>query len=54
MWSGGVNVGQALVREGYATVLVVRPNELHLPAFTAAERVAEQTGRGLWTACPQR
>ena len=54
LWAGGVNVGQALVREGYATVLVVRPNELHLPAFEAAEREAEQTGRGLWTACRQR
>lgn len=54
LWSGGVNVGEALVREGYATVLVVRPNELHLPAFEAAEQEAEQTGRGLWTACPQR
>ena len=54
VWSGGVNVGEALVREGYATVLVVRPNEQHLPAFKAAEREAEQTGRGLWTACPER
>ena len=54
LWSGGVNVGEALVREGYATVLVVRPNELHLPAFQAAERQAQQAGRGLWSACPRR
>ena len=51
VWSGGVNVGQALVREGYATVLVVRPNELHRPAFEAAQDEAEQAGRGLWSAC---
>ena len=54
VWSGGVNVGEALVREGYATVLVVRPNELYLPAFEAAELEAEQADRGLWSACPRR
>ena len=52
VWADGVNVGEALLREGYATVLVVRPNELHLPAFEAAERDAEQADRGLWSACP--
>lgn len=52
VWAGDVHVGEALVREGLATVLVVRPNERYLPAFEAAEREAEQAGRGLWTACP--
>ena len=51
VWSGDVNVGEALVREGFATVLVVRPNELHRPAFEAAQDQAEQAGRGLWSAC---
>ena len=54
VWADGVNVGEALLREGYATVLVVRPNELHLPAFEAAEQEAEQADRGLWSACPRR
>jgi micrococcal nuclease len=49
----GVNVGEALVREGYATVLVVQPNERHLDAFRAAEREARRAGRGLWSACPR-
>lgn len=51
VWSGGVNLGEALLREGYASVLVVRPNALHLPAFRAAQRAAEQADRGLWSAC---
>lgn len=47
----GVNVGEALVREGYATVLQVGRNRLHEQAFAAAEREARSAGRGLWSAC---
>lgn len=50
----GVDVGEALVREGLATVLVVRPNSRHVDAFAAAEREAEQAGRGIWSACRVR
>lgn len=52
VWNAdGVNVGEALVREGYATVLQVDPNELYLEQFQAAEAAARQAGRGLWGAC---
>lgn len=55
LWDAqGRNVGQALVREGFATVLQVAPNRLHLEEFSAAEREARTAGRGLWSACPQR
>lgn len=51
VWADGVNVGEALVREGYASVLVVRPNELHLDAFERAEAQARDADLGLWGAC---
>ena len=52
VWNAdGVEVGEALVREGLATVLVVRPNERYLEAYEAAEREAEQADRGVWSAC---
>lgn len=52
VWNAdGVNVGEALVREGFATVLQLDPNELHLQQFEAAEAAARDAGRGLWSAC---
>ncbi len=50
--AAGRDVGQELVRAGLATVLVVRPNARHAEAYRAAEREAEQAGRGVWSACP--
>ena len=47
----GVNVGEALVREGFATVLQVDPNERYLEQFQRAEQQARDAGRGLWSAC---
>ena len=47
----GVNVGEALVREGFATVLQFDPNERYLDVFEAAEDAARSAGRGLWSAC---
>ena len=41
----------ALVREGFATVLVLPPNRAYEPEFRAAEREAQRAGRGLWGAC---
>ncbi len=49
----GTNVGEALVREGFATVLVVPPNRLYASTFRDAEAEAETAGRGLWGACPE-
>ena len=51
VWADGVNVGEALVREGYASVLVVRPNERYLDAFERAEVQARDADLGLWGAC---
>ena len=52
VWNAdGVNVGEALVREGFAEVLFLRPNDRYLGAFEAAEREARGAGRGIWTAC---
>jgi micrococcal nuclease len=47
----GVNVGEALVREGFAKVLQLDPNERYLDSFEAAEDEARAAGRGLWSAC---
>jgi endonuclease YncB( thermonuclease family) len=47
----GGSLGLTLLDEGYATVLQVEPNRLHLEAFQAAERQARESGRGLWGAC---
>ena len=52
VWNAdGVNVGEALVREGYATVLQIDPNERYLEVFEQAEAAAREAGRGLWSAC---
>ena len=54
LWTeDGVNVGEALLREGFAEVLVVRPNELYLDAFDAAERAAQDDALGLWSECSE-
>lgn len=51
VWADGVNVGEVLVREGYASVLVVRPNERYLDAFQRAQAQARDADLGLWGAC---
>ena len=47
----GVHVGADLLRGGFATVLVVRPNERYLDELEAVEADARASGRGLWSAC---
>lgn len=52
LWTAdGVNVGEVLVREGYATVLQLDPNERYLDAFERAETEARDADLGLWAAC---
>lgn len=52
VWNAdGVNVGERLVAEGYATVLQIDPNRRYLDRFEAAEDAAREAGRGLWGAC---
>lgn len=47
----GDNVEEVLLREGYARVLYVRPNDKHLALFRAVEAEARRAERGLWGAC---
>jgi micrococcal nuclease len=52
LWTeDGVNVGEALVAEGYATVLQIDPNRRYLNRFRTLEQQARAAGRGLWSAC---
>ena len=47
----GINVGEALVAEGYAAVLQLDPNRRYLERFEAREEQARDADRGLWSAC---
>lgn len=52
LWTeDGVSVEEVLLREGYARVLYVRPNDKHLDHFRAVEAQARTERRGLWGAC---
>jgi micrococcal nuclease len=52
VWTAdGVSVEEVLLREGFARVLYVRPNDLHLDHFRLVEAEARDAGRGLWSAC---
>jgi micrococcal nuclease len=52
LWSSdGASVEEVLLREGYARVLYVRPNDRHLDDFRVVEAQARQERRGLWGAC---
>lgn len=52
VWTAdGVNVGEALVAEGYASVLQIDPNRRYLEAFEQQERRAREQRRGLWGSC---
>lgn len=52
LWTAdGVNVGERLVAEGYATVLQIDPNRRYLEVFERREDAARRDGRGLWSAC---
>jgi micrococcal nuclease len=52
VWTAdGANLEEVLLREGYARVLYVRPNDKHLDHFDAVEAQARRERRGLWGAC---
>ncbi len=44
---------RALLRQGYATVLTVRPNNSFVSSFEQDEAAARADGIGLWSACPR-
>jgi micrococcal nuclease len=48
----GRMVNLVLVRDGYATVTIVPPNERYEAELRAAEEAARGEGAGLWSACP--
>ena len=52
VWTeAGVHVGADLLRGGYASVLLVEPNDRYLDELEALEAEARAAGRGLWSAC---
>lgn len=54
LWRGGRMHNLALVREGYAEVLTVPPNDRYADLFEAAERRARRRDEGGWGACERR
>lgn len=53
VWVNGTLFNEVLVRRGYATVATYPPNVAYVDRFRRAQRVARQTGAGLWGGCPE-
>lgn len=54
VWTpSGASLEELLLRDGYARVLYVRPNQRHLAVLRRVEAQARQARRGLWGACPR-
>ncbi len=51
LWDAGRMHNLALVREGYAEVLTIPPNDRYADLFEAAERRARRRDEGGWGAC---
>jgi micrococcal nuclease len=49
--SDGLFVNMALVREGYAAALTIRPNVAHADDLAAAAAQARESKTGLWGRC---
>ncbi|MEV5441255.1 thermonuclease family protein [Streptomyces sp. NPDC052644] len=50
----GTFVNESLVRTGHAEAVLYPPNDKYWTKISDAEDHAQQTGTGLWTACPER
>jgi uncharacterized protein (TIGR02246 family) len=48
VWIGHTMINWRMVREGWAVLLTYPPNVQYVDAFTDAERLAREEGRGLW------
>jgi len=48
IWADGVLVNRELLRQGYATMLFVPPNERYKAEFKQAEQEARQAKLGIW------
>lgn len=52
VWNAdGVFVNEAMVRGGFATAMLVAPNDAHIERMRHVEAFARAAGRGLWGAC---
>jgi micrococcal nuclease len=51
LYSGGRLFNDELVREGFATVMTIAPNDARASELRAASRMAHEQARGLWAAC---
>jgi micrococcal nuclease len=47
----GSFVNMAIIREGFARVLTIRPNAAHADEFVAAANAAQADNIGLWAGC---
>lgn len=47
----GVRVNDEMLRLGYASLLVIPPNEAHARTLLATELAARSSGQGMWSAC---
>ncbi len=47
-------VDRELLADGYARTLTIPPNNAHEADLAAAQRSAQQAGKGLWSACPHQ
>ena len=52
VYVGNVFIDLDLVRDGFARVLTMAPDVEYERQFVAAEQQAQQTKKGLWSACP--
>ena len=50
----GTFLNAAIVENGYARTMTIRPNVRHAGELPALERLAREKGRGLWSACGGR
>lgn len=46
---GNEHLNYTLVREGYAEVMTIAPNDLYQDAFEEAELKAKQESKGIWS-----
>ncbi len=51
VWRKGRLFNATLVRRGFATVLIIEPNDRYESKLLRLQRAARAAGRGLWGAC---
>jgi micrococcal nuclease len=51
VYVGDIFVNQTLIAEGYATVMMLKPNTQYQAEFTNLYKKARQENRGIWAGC---